>query len=119
MLIMLLKAFLVGGSICVIGQLLLDLAKLTPAHVMCILVCAGSLLGGLGLYPKLIDFAGFGASLPISSFGNSLVQGAMSLGDDKGFIGLWQGLFHDVSIGIAAAILFGFFVAVFFKPQSK
>lgn len=119
MLMILVKAFVVGGLICVIGQLIFDLGKLTPAHVMCILVSGGSVLGGLGLYPKLIEFAGFGASLPIASFGNSLVQGAMSLGNDKGFMGIWQGLFHDVSMGIAAAIFFAFLIAVFFRPQSK
>lgn len=113
------KAFVIGGAICVIGQLLLDIGKLTPAHVMCVLVSIGSILGALGLYPLLVDFAGFGAALPIVSFGNSLVQGAMALANEKGFWGIWQGLFHDISAGISAAIIFGFLTALIFKPQSK
>ncbi len=113
------KAFISGGFICIIGQILLDVAKLTPAHVMCVLVSAGSILGALGVYPQFVEYAGFGAALPIVSFGNSLVQGAMSIAAEKGFWGIWQGLFHDVSAGVAAAIVFAFGVAVFFKPQSK
>ena len=115
----LLKVFLVGGIICVIGQLLLDKAHLTPAHTMCVVVASGSILGALGLYPKWVEFAGFGASLPIASFGNSLVQGAMRAAGETGFWGIFKGLLGGVSYGMVAAILFGFLAAWVFRPQSK
>jgi stage V sporulation protein AE len=112
-----LLAFVVGGAICVIGQVLLDVFKLTPAHVTSSFVVAGALLDGFGLYDKLIDFAGAGATVPITSFGHSLLHGAMSEADDHGFIGLAMGIFQLTSAGISSAILFGFLVAVFFKPK--
>ena len=115
----LLAAFIVGGLICVIGQLLLDKAHLTPAHTMCVLVACGSILGALGLYPKLVDFAGFGANLPIVSFGNALVQGAMKGAVDKGFWGIFGGMLGGVSYGVVAAIIFAFAAAALFRPQSK
>ncbi|MBB6455300.1 stage V sporulation protein AE [Salirhabdus euzebyi] len=110
-------AFIVGGGICVIGQLLLDVAKLTPAHVLSSFVVAGAVLDGFDLYDKLIEFAGAGATVPITSFGHSLLHGAMEQADDKGFIGVAVGIFQLTSAGIASAILFGFLVAVFFKPR--
>ena len=110
-------AFVVGGLICVIGQLLLDLAKLTPAHVMTILVVAGVILGGFGLYDPLVEFAGAGASVPITSFGNALVHGALSEAKKDGIIGIITGIFEVTSAGISAAIIFGFLAAVVFKPK--
>lgn len=110
-------AFVVGGLICVIGQLLLDVGKFTPAHTMSILVVSGAVLGGLGLYGPLIDFAGAGATIPISSFGNSLFQGAMSEAETSGIIGILTGIFEVTSAGISAAIIFGFLAALFFKPK--
>ncbi|KUO51069.1 MAG: stage V sporulation protein AEB [Desulfitibacter sp. BRH_c19] len=110
-------AFLVGGGICVIGQLMMDVGRLTPAHTMSTLVVAGAVLGGLGLYEPLIKFAGAGASVPISSFGNSLVKGALGEAERNGFIGVLTGIFEVTSAGISAAIIFGFLAALIFKPK--
>lgn len=112
------RAFVIGGAICVIGQLLFDVANLTPAHTMSVLVVAGSILGVLGLYPLLVDFAGFGAMLPISSFGNTLVEGAKEGAASGGFWGIFTGLIKQVSAGVTAAVVFGFFTALVFKPKS-
>lgn len=110
-------AFAVGGLICVIGQLLLDIFKLTPAHVIVSFVVVGVILDGFGLYDRLIEFAGAGATVPITSFGHSLLHGAMAEADKNGIIGLATGIFQVTSAGISAAILFGFIVAVIFKPK--
>lgn len=112
-----LTAFLVGGLICVIGQLLMDLTNLTPAHVLCSLVVLGGILSGLGLYEPLIKFAGAGATVPITSFGNALVEGALGEVKKDGFIGVLSGIFNVTSAGISAAIIFGFLTAVIFKPK--
>ncbi|PWK14468.1 stage V sporulation protein AE [Tumebacillus permanentifrigoris] len=110
-------AFVIGGGICVIGQLLMDLTKLTPAHVMTVLVCSGALLDGLGLYEPLIKFAGAGATVPITSFGNALVHGAMAEAEQHGIVGLITGIFEVTSAGISAAIVFSFFAALLFRPK--
>ncbi|CDQ19439.1 stage V sporulation protein AE [Halobacillus karajensis] len=110
-------AFLVGGGICVIGQILLDVFKLTPAHVMSSFVVAGAVLDAFDLYDNLIRFAGGGATVPITSFGHSLLHGAMEQADEHGVIGVAIGIFELTSAGIASAILFGFIVAVIFKPK--
>ncbi|MCA1022727.1 stage V sporulation protein AE [Halobacillus litoralis] len=110
-------AFIVGGGICVIGQLLLDVFKLTPAHVMSSFVVAGAVLDAFDIYDNLIEFAGAGATVPITSFGHSLLHGAMEQSEEHGFIGIAVGIFELTSAGIASAILFGFIVALFFKPK--
>ncbi|WP_102345707.1 stage V sporulation protein AE [Bacillus sp. Marseille-P3661] len=110
-------AFIVGGLICLIGQLLLDKFKLTPAHVMTSFVVAGAILDGFGLYDKLIDFAGAGATIPISSFGHSLLHGAMASAEEHGFIGIGMGIFQLTSAGISSAILFAYLVALIFQPK--
>lgn len=110
-------AFIVGGAICVIGQILMDVLKLTPAHTMCILVVTGAILGGFGLYEPLIKFAGAGASVPISSFGNQLVKGALQEAEQTGVIGVLTGIFEITSAGISAAIIFGFLASLIFKPK--
>ncbi|MBM6619944.1 stage V sporulation protein AE [Bacillus suaedaesalsae] len=110
-------AFLVGGAICIIGQLLLDFAKLTPAHVMSIFVVTGAVLDGFGIYDKLIEFAGAGATVPITSFGHSLLHGAMEQADEHGFVGIGMGIFELTSAGISSAILFSFIIALIFKPK--
>ena len=110
-------AFIVGGTICVIGQLLMDVMRLTPAHTMCTLVVAGAILGGLGLYEPLIKFAGAGASVPISSFGNALVKGALSEAKRNGIVGVLTGIFEVTSAGISSAIIFGFIASLVFKPK--
>ncbi|KYZ75317.1 stage V sporulation protein AEB [Anaerosporomusa subterranea] len=110
-------AFIVGGTICVIGQLLMDGLKLTPAHTMVTLVVSGAILGGLGLYDPLVKFAGAGASVPISSFGNQLVKGALQEAERTGLVGVLTGIFKITSAGISAAIIFGFLSALLFKPK--
>ncbi|MGW9126362.1 stage V sporulation protein AE [Paenibacillus chitinolyticus] len=110
-------AFLVGGAICVIGQLLLDLGKLTPAHTMTALVVAGAILDGFGLYEPLVRFAGAGASVPITSFGNALVHGAIKEIQTSGWIGIVTGIFKVTSAGISAAIIFSFLAALFVRPK--
>lgn len=110
-------AFIVGGLICVIGQILLDVFKLTPAHMTSTLVVIGALLDGFGLYEPLIDFAGAGATVPITSFGNSLVHGAMAEAEQHGLIGVITGIFEVTSAGISAAIIFSFLAALVFKPK--
>ncbi len=113
-----LKAFIVGGAFCLIGQLLFDIAKLTPAHTMSIMVTAGSILGGFGIYAKLADWAGAGATLPIISFGNMLVLGALEGAKSDGFWGIWTGILGGVSAGIAASVFFAFVIALIFKPKT-
>jgi stage V sporulation protein AE len=110
-------SFVVGGLICVVGQLLFDVAKLTPGHTMSLLVVAGAVLDGLGLYEPLVDFAGAGATIPITSFGNALVHGALQDAQAHGIIGVLTGMFQVTSSGISAAIIFGFIGALIFKPK--
>ncbi|WP_018131931.1 stage V sporulation protein AE [Effusibacillus pohliae] len=110
-------AFVIGGLICVIGQLLMDLTNQTPAHVMVILVVAGAVLDGLGLYEPLIKFAGAGASVPITSFGNALVHGAMAEAKTHGLIGIITGIFEVTSAGISAAIIFSFLASLVFRAR--
>ena len=117
LLISIIRAFCIGGLLCVVGQLLFDVANLTPAITMSILVTAGSILGGLGLYEKLADYAGFGAKLPIVSFGNTLTQGAIEGAKTDGFIGLFTGMMEPVSTGVVAAVVAGLFIALIFKPK--
>ncbi|MCW3489409.1 stage V sporulation protein AE [Dethiobacter alkaliphilus] len=110
-------AFVVGGLFCVVGQILLDIFKLTPAHTTVTLVVAGAVLGALGLYEPLIQFAGAGASIPISSFGNALVSGALGEAERNGLVGVLTGIFEVTSAGISAAIIFGFIASLIFKPK--
>ncbi len=110
-------AFIIGGAICVIGQIMMDVFRLTPAHTMSTLVVLGAVLGGLGLYESLIKFAGAGATVPISSFGNSLVKGAMAEYERSGIVGVLTGIFEVTSAGISAAIIFAFMASLIFKPK--
>ncbi|MBO8138074.1 MAG: stage V sporulation protein AE [Desulfotomaculum sp.] len=110
-------AFIVGGLICVIGQVLMDVVKLTPAHTMSTLVVIGAVLAGLGLYEPLIDFAGAGATVPITSFGNSLVHGAMAEAETTGIVGILTGIFEVTSAGVSAAIIFAFIAALLARPK--
>lgn len=110
-------AFVIGGGICVLGQIMMDVFRLTPAHTTCALVVIGAILGGIGLYEPLINFAGAGATVPISSFGNSLVKGALVEAERDGFIGVLTGIFEITSAGISAAIIFAFLAALIFKPK--
>ncbi|MBP1968283.1 stage V sporulation protein AE [Virgibacillus natechei] len=110
-------AFVIGGLICVIGQIMFDVFKLSPAHTLSILVISGAVLSGLGLYDPLIDFAGAGVTVPITSFGNQLVNGALQEAEKHGLIGVVTGMFEVTSAGISAAIIFGVIGALFFKPK--
>lgn len=110
-------AFLVGGLICVAGQLLMDLTKLTPAHVLVLFVSLGALLGGMGIYEKIIELGGAGATIPLTGFGSLLAQGAMEAVDKNGFLGIFSGSLTAAAIGLTAAIIFGFFASVLFHSK--
>lgn len=113
------RAFIVGGIICIIGQIILDNTKLTPAHILVSFLTMGVALGGLGLYDKIIDFGGAGATVPIVGFGNALAKGAIEGAKADGVIGAFTGGLKATSGGIAAAILFGYMMAVIFNPKTK
>ena len=117
MLAMFFWAFVIGGLICVFGQLMFDVAKLTPGHTMSLLVVIGAVMDGFGLYEPLVDFAGAGATIPITSFGNSLVHGALQEAEQHGLVGVLTGMFEITSSGISAAVIFGFIGALIFKPK--
>ncbi|MEH6971423.1 stage V sporulation protein AE [Bacillus sp. JJ675] len=110
-------AFVVGGLICVVGQIMFDVFKLTPAHTLCTFVVIGALLDAFGLYEPFIEFAGAGATVPIVSFGNQLFHGAMEEAQQYGLIGVMTGMFKVTSSGISAAIIFGMIGALLFKPK--
>lgn len=110
-------AFVIGGAICVIGQLMFDVFKMTPAHTMSTLVVAGAIVDGFGWYEPLVEFAGAGATVPITSFGNALVHGALTELFEVGWIGVISGIFKVTSAGISAAIIFSFLAALLVKPK--
>lgn len=110
-------AFLIGGGICVFGQICFDVFKLTPAHTMTLLVVLGAVVDGIGLYDPFIEFAGAGATVPITSFGNALVHGALQELKSEGWIGIITGIFEVTSAGISAAIIFSFLAALVFRPK--
>ena len=113
------KAFLFGGGLCIIGQLLIDRTSLTPARILVAYVVAGVILGALGLYQPLIDWAGAGASVPLTGFGNLLAKGVKKAVAEKGLIGALTGGITAAAGGITAAIFFGFLVALLFKSKPK
>lgn len=112
-------AFLVGGLLCAIGQVLIDLTKLTPARILTSYVVAGVVLGGLGLYQPIIDLAGGGATVPLTGFGSLLAKGVRKAVDMNGFIGIFMGGFTSAAVGISAAIFFGLIAALMFKSGTK
>lgn len=112
-----LMAFVIGGLICVIGQLLMDTTPLTPAHVLVLFVVLGGVLSGLGLYQPLIDLGGAGATVPLPGFGHALVSGTIEDVDKYGFTGIFTGAFRAAAAGITAAMVFGFAMAVLFNPR--
>ncbi|ABO49643.1 SpoVA protein [Desulforamulus reducens MI-1] len=116
---MLLKAFLVGGAICLIGQLLMDLTsyKITPGHILVGFVTVGVIVSALGLYQPLVDFAGAGATVPLTGFGHLLAQGAIKEAQNSGILGVFKGALSAASGGITAAVLFGYLAALIFKPK--
>lgn len=116
---MYIKAFAVGGILCVIGQILIDRTKLTPARILTCYVVAGVILGALGLYQPLVDWAGAGATVPLTGFGNTLAQGVKKAVAESGVIGAFTGGFTASAAGICAAVFFGFLAAVIFKSRDK
>ena len=119
MLLSLIKAFVVGGLICVVGQLLLMYTKITSARILVFFVTLGVILGAVGLYQPLIDFAGAGASIPLTGFGASLAKGAIEGVRENGIMGALTGGIIANAAGIAAAIVFGYLMAVLFTPKVK
>lgn len=113
------KAFIVGGLICVIGQILIDKTKLTPARILVSYVVAGVILQVFGLYQKLIDFCGAGSTVPLSGFGCVLAKGVKKAVEEDGFLGIFTGGLTAGAAGIAAAIIFGLIAAIIFKPKSN
>ena len=114
-----LKAFLVGGAFCIIGQLLIDFTSLTPARILTSFVVAGVILGALGVYQPLADWAGAGASVPLTGFGNLLAGGVRKAVAEKGLLGVFTGGLTASSAGICAAVFFGIVAALLGKPHSK
>lgn len=114
-----LKAFVVGGIICVLGQILIDKTKLTSARILVMFVVLGCILGGLGWYEKLVDFAGAGATVPLPGFGNTLAKGVIREVKESGLIGIMTGGIKSAAAGITAAIVFGFISALIFNPKEK
>ena len=113
------KAFLVGGALCLIGQILIDKTKLTPARILVSYVVIGVLLGGLGLYEPLVDFAGAGATVPLTGFGYNLAKGVKEAVTEDGFIGVLTGGLKATAGGITAAIAAGLLASLFFRPKDK
>lgn len=112
-----LYAFLVGGLICLVAQLCMDVLKLLPIHVVVLFVVLGSIFEMFGLYDMLIEFSGAGAMLPISSFGHSLTHSAIETATQNGILGLFTGIFDLTASGISAAIFFAFMVAIATRPK--
>ena len=117
--ISLLKAFCVGGLICVVGQFLLDYTKLTPARILVGFVVAGVFLGAIGIYKPIVDFAGSGATVPLTGFGYLLSEGVKEAIKEEGIVGILQGGLTAGSAGISAAVFLGILVALIFKPKKK
>ena len=113
------NAFIVGGLICVAGQLLIDLTKLTPARIVVIFVVAGVVLGALGLYDKLVDVGGAGATVPLTGFGYALAKGVEKAVRAQGILGAFTGGLTAAAGGITAAVVFGYVFALFFRPKGK
>ena len=112
-------AFLVGGAICALVQILMDNTKLMPGRIMVILVCTGVVLGAIGVYEPFAKWAGAGATVPLLGFGNTLFKGMKEAIDSEGFIGLFKGGFTACAGGVSAALLFGYIASLFFKPKMK
>ena len=113
------RAFITGGLICALVQILLDKTKLLPGRVMVLLVTGGVFLSALGIYEPISEFAGAGATVPLLGFGNTLFKGMKEAIDSEGFIGLFKGGFTACAVGVSAALLFGYIASLFFKPKMK
>lgn len=114
-----LKAFLVGGAICALVQILMDNTKLMPGRIMVILVCLGAFLSAIGIYKPFAEWAGAGAGVPLSGFGNILYEGVKKAVDEEGFIGIFKGGFSASAVGISAALIFSYIASWFFDAKMK
>lgn len=114
-----LKAFLVGGAICALVQILMEKTKMLPGRIMVLLVCTGAVLGFLGIYQPFADFSGAGASVPLLGFGNTLWKGMQEAIDKDGFLGIFRGGFTASAAGIGAALVFGYLASLIFRPKMK
>ena len=113
------KAFAVGGGLCLVGQILIDKTRLTPARILVSYVVLGVILGGLGVYEPLADFAGAGATVPLTGFGNTLAKGVREAVDQQGCLGIFTGGLKATAGGITAAITAGLLAALLFRPRDK
>ena len=112
-------AFVIGGLICVVAQILIDKTKLTPARILVTYVVAGVILGGIGLYARLVELAGAGATVPLTGFGYNISKGIREAVDEKGLLGIFTGALTAASGGTAAALIFGYIAALIFKAKPK
>lgn len=119
MLLDLINAFWVGGLICVVGQILIDKTNLTPARILTAFVVSGVVLGALGIYEPIVDFAGAGATVPLSGFGYTITRGVKHAVNISGFLGIFTGAITSAAAGITAALLFGFIASIFAKSADK
>ena len=119
MLIGFIKAFLVGGCICGVGQILIDKTNITPARILSLYVVIGVILGGIGVYQPLVEWAGAGATIPLTGFGNTLAAGVREAVDEYGFLGIFTGGLKATAGGITAAIFAGLLVSLIFRPKDK
>ena len=117
--LMFVKAFLVGGAICMIGQIIINYTHLTNGKILVLFLISGAILEGFGLYSPIVEFAGAGASVPISGFGCALVKGAVESAHEEGFYGALKGGLAACATGISVAIVSGYLVSVIFKPRTK
>ena len=113
------KAFLVGGAICIIGQLLISVTNMTPARILVTFVTSGVILTALGIYKPIVEFGGAGATVPLTGFGYSLAKGVFKAVDEQGLLGVFLGGVTATAAGIAAAVFFGYLVSILFQPKVK
>ena len=113
------KAFVIGGLICLLCQILLEKTKMMPGRIMVLLVCLGAVLSFFGLYEPFLDFAGSGASVPLLGFGHVLMDGVKEAVDENGFLGIFQGGFKAGAVGTSAALIFGYLASLIFNPKMK
>ena len=113
------RAFLVGGAICMLAQILMDKTKLLPGRVMVILVCLGAFLGAIGVYEPFLNWAKAGASVPLIGFGNTLFEGVKKAVDEEGFLGIFKGGFSASAVGVSAALIFSYIASLIFNPKLK
>lgn len=114
-----LKAFVIGGLICLLCQILLEKTKMMPGRIMVLLVCLGAVLSFFGLYEPFLEFAGSGASVPLLGFGHVLMDGVKEAVDENGFLGIFQGGFKAGALGTSAALIFGYIASLIFNPKSR